>query len=345
MKVSTTATAASGAASGATVSVIVPSHNHGAYLDAALTSIHAQWGVNLDVIVIDDGSTDHTADVLAAWRARGVRGVHQACQGASAARNHGLALAHGEFVAFLDADDLWPCSHMLQDAVAHFTQHPDCGWTFGDAQPFDEDAGSKHFHDRPYLAAGGYYDREAAVLGAAQPCTLTPADLCNNDRFFIPTGTLVIRKACLGEVGGFDESLKMFEDTDMWLRMLRYPVAFFPKVLLWRRVHTHNISHRRWAHLDDLRTIFERHNLSAHGVSFDFHAARAHRLAGRAAWQQRRYSEAAHEFGLSLQHRRAWKPRLCWMAASMASFLSAILENKAQGVHPALLESRDRHEA
>lgn len=323
------------------VSVIVPSHNHGAYLDAALTSIHAQVGVHLDVIVIDDGSTDHTAEVLAAWQPRGVRGIRQPCRGVSAARNRGLSVAQGEFVAFLDADDLWPHSHMLQDAAAHFAQHPDCGWTFGDAQPFGENEGSRHFQDKPYLAAGGFYDCEATNLGVAQPCKLTPADLCNNDRFFIPTGTLVIRKCCLDEVGGFDEQLKMFEDTDLWLRLLRYPLVFFPKVLLWRRVHPHNISHRRWAHLDDLRTLFERHNLTAHGVSFDFHAARAHRLAGRAAWQRRRFSEAAHEFGLSLQHRRAWKPGLWWLAASVA----ALVSRRTSTAPPALASERGRHEA
>jgi glycosyltransferase involved in cell wall biosynthesis len=345
-----------------TVSVIVPSHNHGAYLNAALISIYAQVGVNLDVIVIDDGSTDDTAEVLAAWKSRGVRGISQACRGASAARNRGLALARGELVAFLDADDLWPCSHMLQDAATHFAQHPDCGWTFGDAQPFDEDAGSKRFQDRPYLAAGGYYkhavsrderevtrdgrnDPQANGVSAAQACKLTPADLCNNDRFFIPTGTLVMRKACLDEVGGFDERLKMFEDTDLWLRMLRYPLAFFPKVLLWRRVHQHNISHRRWAHLDDLRTLFDRYDLASHGVSFDFHAARAHRLAGREAWEHRRFAEAAREFDLSLRHRSAWKPRLWWMAASVASSASALMPSKPHNAPPALGPSRDRHEA
>ena len=107
----------------------------------------------------------------------------------------------------------------------------------------------------------------------------------------------------------------------MWLRMLRYPVAFFADVLLWRRVHDSNISHRRWAHLEDLRTLFERYDLAAHGVSFDFHAARAHYGAGREAWRQRDFAVAAREFGRSMEHRRSWKPGLLYLAARRGALL------------------------
>jgi glycosyltransferase involved in cell wall biosynthesis len=306
-----------------TVSVIVPSHNHAAFLDAALESVHAQTWRPLDVIVVDDGSTDGTSEVLTPWQARGVRAVRQNRAGASAARNRGIAMAEGEFIAFLDADDLWPRADMLDAAMAQFAADPALGWTFGDARPFSGDGDARRFLDVPYLLAGGYYRPGTGPddAEAAQARTVTPGDLCNNDRFFIPTGTLLIRKRCFDEVGGFDERLKMFEDTDMWLRLLRYPLVFFPSVLLWRRVHGANVSHRRWAHLDDLRTLFERHDLASHGVSFHLHAARSHYHAGRDAWRRREFALAAREFGDSLRHRPAWKPSVLYAAASLAARL------------------------
>jgi len=300
------------------VSVIVPSYNHAAFIHATLESIHAQSLPNLDVIVVDDGSTDNTALVLAPWRERGVRVIHQDRRGPSAARNRGIELACGEFIAFLDADDLWPRHDMLEAALAMFTAEPLTCWTFGDAQPFEERDGQRLFIDAPYLQSGGYY-KEASP--GCQQRKITLGDLCNNDRFFIPMGTLVIRKRCFEEVGGFDAQLKMFEDTDMWMRLLRFPVAFFPSVLLWRRVHDKNLSHRRWAHLDDLRKLFERYDLGAHGVSFDFHAARARYGAGREALRRGAFGAAAREFRASLEHRAALKPTLLYAAARAAAVL------------------------
>lgn len=300
------------------VTVIVPSYNHGAFLPATLDSIHEQTWPQIEVIVIDDGSTDDTLNILEPWRQRGVRVVQQAHLGASAARNRGIELASGEFIAFLDSDDLWPRTDMIEAALALLATHPDIGWTFGDAQPFAQHGDELRLIDTPYLQAGGYYHTPALT---AERCSVTPGDLCNNDQFFIPTGTLLIRKRCFDEVGGFDAGLRMFEDTDMWMRLLRYPVAFFPSVLLLRRVYAENISHRRWAHLEDLKTIFERYDLAAHGVSFDFHAARAHYGTGREAWRQGQFAKAAQDFANALRHHWTWKAALLHSAATLAAVL------------------------
>lgn len=302
----------------AVVTVIVPNYNHAAFVGYALESVFAQTWKNLDVLVIDDGSTDGSAEVLQPWGARGVRVVHQKNEGVSAARNRGIALARGEYIAFLDADDMWPKKDMLECAVRLFDQCPDLGWTFGDARPFRATDAEPNFIDAPYLLSGGYYSQPGAI---SERKTLTAQDLCNNDRFFIPTGTLFIRRQCFQEVGGFDTQLKMFEDTDMWLRLLQYPVAFFPCVLLNRRVHDSNISHRRWAYLEDLKTLFDRHQLAKYGVSFDFHAARAHCGTGRDAWQKKSYSSASAAFGQSLHHRWSWKVFLWYLRAKLSQFL------------------------
>lgn len=89
-----------------TFSVIVPTYNGARYLGATLDSLVAQRSVDIEVIVVDDGSTDTTLDVVAA-HALAPRVVHQANSGVAVARNRGLALARGDYVAFLDQDDLW----------------------------------------------------------------------------------------------------------------------------------------------------------------------------------------------------------------------------------------------
>lgn len=293
------------------VSVVIPSFNYGAFIGQAIDSVLAQTDCNVEVIVIDDDSTDDTRQVVDQYRDNDrVRYLWQSNAGVSAARNHGLQVARGEFMSFLDADDLWPQRDMLATSVNYMNKNPSVGWVFGDAQPFDQDGVA----DQPYLQKGGYYDCASSHIELR---TITPADLCNNDRFFIPTGTIVARKCCLDEVGVFDVSLKMFEDTDMWLRMIRFPVAFFPRVLLARRLHESNTSNTRWAYLDDLKKLVDRYQLENHGVSFSFHAARGHYLAGKHWLASGDYSRAYTAFLDSLHHKPAWRPAI-YLAYSAA---------------------------
>src|SRR5262245_39908172 len=88
------------------VSVVIPSYNSAAYLPAAIDSVLAQTARDLEVIVVDDGSTDDTPDVVARYGPP-VRGIRQANAGVAAARNRGIAEARGRYIAFLDADDTW----------------------------------------------------------------------------------------------------------------------------------------------------------------------------------------------------------------------------------------------
>ena len=101
------------------VSVIIPTHNRRAMLREALASVIAQRGASFEVIVVDDGSTDGTWDDLSAG-AENIRTVRTARRGPAAARNHGIALARGDLIAFLDSDDLWmPEKLARQSAFMH----------------------------------------------------------------------------------------------------------------------------------------------------------------------------------------------------------------------------------
>lgn len=283
------------------VSVVIPSYNYGAFIGAAIDSVLDQSYDKVEVVVVDDSSTDDTRQVVEKYLVDNrVRYLWQDNAGVSAARNHGMQASRGEFMAFLDADDSWPQRDMLTAGVKYLNENPAVGWLFGDAQPFDKNG----IADMPYLQKGGYYGCASDLIEVR---TVTPADLCNNDKFFIPTGTIIARRRCFDEAGLFDTSLKMFEDTDMWLRMIRFPVAFLPQVLLARRLHESNTSNARWAYLDDLKKLVDRYRLEEHGVTFSFHAARGHYLAGRHWMAVGDYVQARNAFRNALRYKTGWQ--------------------------------------
>src|SRR3954470_1810603 len=118
-----------------TVSVIIPTYNYARYLPQAIDSALGQTHAPLEVIVVDDGSTDDTPRVLEAYASR-IRVIRQANQGAGAARNAGIAAARGEYVAFLDSDDLWR-RDKLELQLARFREEPDLGLVHAGVETVD----------------------------------------------------------------------------------------------------------------------------------------------------------------------------------------------------------------
>ena len=151
---------------------------------------------NLEVIVVDDGSTDDTVERVQRWR--GIRLSRQKQRGPAAARNAGIAMAGGEFVAFLDADDLWPAGSLTARASL-LARHADSGLVFGDCRQFTD----KGFSGSTVFEEGGY---GASRFGHPEQVRNAYALLIENN--FIATGTVLARTALLRELGGFDESLR-----------------------------------------------------------------------------------------------------------------------------------------
>lgn len=252
------------------VSVVVPAHDHGRYLPQALESILGQQRVDLEVVVVDDGSTDGTSRVIDRYCADArVRGLAQPHQGASRARNHGIRQSHGRYIAFLDADDWWTEPDKLALQVGFLEAHPEVGWIFADMNHPGE-AGGRGI---AFLHDAGFYAGESSK---ARLVPLTLADLCR-DGFLVPTGCVVVRRDCLEQAGLFDESLRMWEDLDLWIRLLRLsPVAFLPRVVMARRIHSANAGSLRYRHLDDLRVLARRYRLDLAGLDFRGEARRSH---------------------------------------------------------------------
>jgi glycosyltransferase involved in cell wall biosynthesis len=223
------------------VSVIVAVHNGERFLDEALQSLFAQDYTPVEAIVVDDGSTDATADVAARFP---VRYVAQDNQGVSAARNAGLALSAGEFVAFLDHDDRWP-PDKLRTQVTHLLQNPDVGCVLG---------------------------RQEIVFA---PGTEAPEWLARDpvygDLDGIPFVSAVIRRTDLERVGGFDPSFTLAEDRDLMVRLRAAGVRIdvIDDVVLHRRFHGENRTYESTGHnhplLRSLKAKLDRERSDAQG--------------------------------------------------------------------------------
>lgn len=199
------------------ISCIVPVYNGELYLREAIDSILAQSYRPFEVIVVDDGSTDGTGDVTASYGDR-LRYRWQPNGGPAAARNTGLNLAQGKFVAFLDADDLWHPEKLVRQ-MARFAARPDLELCITHVQNFwiaELEAERKQFRNHP--------------LARSMPEYLIQA--------------LLARPALFKKVGVFDSALRTSEDTDWFLRAFeeRVVTEIVPDVLVHRRLHRSNIS-------------------------------------------------------------------------------------------------------
>lgn len=191
------------------VSVIIPTYNRAAYLLKALQSVKEQTYQFLEIIVIDDGSTDNTRMMLKDYDGP-VRYFYQENQGISGARNAGIMNAHGEYVAFLDSDDYW-VPEKTERQVALFEQNPGYGLVASRCASIRLD-GSYRERNRP--------GKSGWVL----------ADLFKAN--FIRTSTAMVKKQCFERIGLFDEDLKECEEYDLWLRIAaHYPMGFINKSL------------------------------------------------------------------------------------------------------------------
>ncbi|MDR3727251.1 MAG: glycosyltransferase [Terracidiphilus sp.] len=185
------------------VSVIIPSYNSAHYLADAVRSVFAQTYSALECIVIDDGSTDHTDDVLRELLAQyaGLKTARKANGGLSSARNAGLRLCSGSLVSFLDADDVL-LSDKIERQVSFLNAHLEVDLVYGD-----------------YLVVTETL-QPVAVFAAEMPRGLDPLDAFCYTNWFAPMVPL-IRRAVTDKVGEFDEELPAAEDWDYWIRCVK----------------------------------------------------------------------------------------------------------------------------
>lgn len=202
------------------ISVIIPVYNSEKYLSEAIESVLSQTDCNLDVIVVDDGSTDNTAKVVDSFGSQ-VRYNYRMNGGPAAARNHGVALARGDFFAFLDADDLWTADKITRQWMA-FEADPELEMAFGHVRQFYS----------PDLS-----EEEKVKINI--PVEIIPGHL---------PSTMLIKKKSFFRVGIFREELKIGDFIDWYARAvdLNLKSIMLRDVVLVRRIHSTNmgITHR-----------------------------------------------------------------------------------------------------
>ena len=199
-----------------TISVIIPAYNAEKWVSETIKSVQQQTFSDWEIIVIDDGSSDGTLETLRGIVDERLKVFPYEHGGVSVARNRGLAYSSGEFIAFLDADDLWT-PDMLELHLAALQKHPEADVAYCWFYMIDEDGN--------FLSAYPQVFWEGNVF----PQLL--------DKIFIACGSIVIRQQAIESVGGFDPRLRHFEDWDYWLRLaLHSRFVLVPKYqLLYRR--------------------------------------------------------------------------------------------------------------
>jgi glycosyltransferase involved in cell wall biosynthesis len=193
---------------GPLISVIIPVFNGADHIAEAIDSVVAQSYSALEIIVIDDGSTDKTADIVKGYGPR-VRYEYQRNQGSSVARNHGVSLARGEFLAFLDADDLWSADKLALQLAA-FRSDPALDLVYGHVKEF-EHGGRDALADTPSLP--GHHP-----------------------------GAVLVKRRAYDRIGGFSEEFQQAEVVDWMARAMERGISsvVIPEVVMYRRIHGAN---------------------------------------------------------------------------------------------------------
>jgi glycosyltransferase involved in cell wall biosynthesis len=201
------------------ISAVIPAYNAEQYISRTIDSVLCQTYPANEIIVVDDGSTDRTAEIVKAFGDK-VRYIYQENAGVSAARNTGTQAANGELIAFLDADDEW-LTEYLQKQMQLFDSNPSLAWASANYDCCLCDEGKQAPANsiekcKSLLNSDGCFDSYLSAFKES---------VCGW------TGTMIIKKQALIEAGPFIEGLPLAEDLDMWLRIAYlYPkMGFTPE--------------------------------------------------------------------------------------------------------------------
>jgi glycosyltransferase involved in cell wall biosynthesis len=228
------------------ISVIIPNYNYARFLPEAIDSVLAQTYPNVEIIVVDDGSTDNSEEVLRGYGEK-LRWFRQSNKGVSAARNYGIEQSRGELLAFMDADDMWHPEKL--ERQARLFENPAIGMVYCGLQ---------------YISAEG--EPLGQNLSGLSGQVLKEIALLQPPGVPASGSAALISRACYEKVGPFDTRLSTSADWDMWRRIAcHYELALVPEPLVLYRLHG-SAMHRNVA-------LFERDMLHAFSSMFEDPAA------------------------------------------------------------------------
>jgi glycosyltransferase involved in cell wall biosynthesis len=220
------------------VSVIIPAYNAMRYLPQTLDSVLQQTFTDFEVVIVNDGSSDNIVEWAPQLKDSRVRLITQVNQGVSAARNNGIANSTGEYIAFLDADDLWAPQY-LEKQVNYLDKHPHVGVVYTWTQLIDE------------------FGNPINRIFASHASGMIWKELLGKD--VISTGSsAMVRRRCLDNVS-FDTQLAHAEDLDFWLQIAQnYEFGVIKEPLTSYRQHPYNVTKNRDKMMRGLHTVYEK---------------------------------------------------------------------------------------
>jgi glycosyltransferase involved in cell wall biosynthesis len=220
------------------VSVVIPAYNAERFIRQTLDSVLAQTYQNLEVIVVDDGSTDRTRECVLSYRDRVTYLYEENSGGCSKPRNEGIRAASGALLAFIDADDVM-APHRIAREVEFLIEHPEAALVFTNYQDFTGDvmAAENHFDTCPLLSD--------LLRNAPQGDLILDSDV-STEMFLTEnfgSASPMVRREAIDSVGAFDESLKPGEDFDFQFRVASaYKIGVISRVAWHKRQHPDNMS-------------------------------------------------------------------------------------------------------
>lgn len=221
------------------ISVIIPVYNGEKTIQKTIESVFKQTWQNFELIVINDGSQDATLEVLSSIQDPRLRLLSYSNAGVSSSRNRGITQATGEYISFLDADDLWTADK-LEAQLQALEKHPEAAVAYSWTDAIDEF--DQFLHP----------DSRCTLSGNVYPNLLLATFLSNGSN-------AMIRKTAFQEVGIFDDSLKAAEEWEMWIRLAaKYPFVVVPKVQVLYRLSPHSASTNLIQHETDSLKVIER---------------------------------------------------------------------------------------
>lgn len=221
------------------ITVIVPCYNYGYFIPETLDSIQRQTYENWECIVVDDGSTDNTRDIVYRYISKDNRFkyIYQTNKGLSAARNTGIKNAKGDYLQFLDADDLIE-KRKLELQLNYFLQYPDVGIVYGDVRYFSSERPGERF----YSMSGDNKPWIPKISGKGKVILNILIE-----RNIMAVNSALVKKKAIDICGLFDEALKAHEDWDYWLRCALHDFSFafleLPETNALVRYHLSSMTH------------------------------------------------------------------------------------------------------
>jgi len=280
------------------VSVIIATYNYGKYITDCLESLRNQSFKNFETIIVDDGSTDNTADIVKEFADDRIRYFFQVNQGQATAKNIGIKVSLGEFLCFLDSDD-YIDEKNIEERVLFLDTHNDIDWAFTDT----------YFVD----ASKNILDKGSEVF------SVIPDDQFLNNVFyqllalgnFITSDTVMMRRHCIESIGYFHETLRFHEDYELWLRLAqKFRCGYIHQPLNFMRKHQQSLGTENYERdragmlkfMDYVESIYPNDIKSI-----------------RSIWQNRR-ADAWNHLGQSAYNRFEHKASLIYFMNSIKSY-------------------------